>query len=772
MPVDKFLIAPMNSGLQTDLRPWQILDDSWAVLKNVYSFRGRIRKRFGSAYTGSGALNLKLSQLYSRLSIPLTGGLGVGTINAGAAAGNVPGVKFKVGQMFSIGTEIFTVYNPTAGNNPMYDVDLGTPPVAPATTKTFNLATGAYSFTGVNWPNGTQIYFYPAEPVMGLTIYENGPILQQPTYAFDTQFAYVYSGGFWSRSGAGSSLIFHGTDSDFFWVCNYLGATANITSMFVTNFFVNNPNGASAASDDPIWATQDGTTWSKYYPYFLPQGAAVGTKNFVQSARIIVQFKNRLLLLNTIENDNSGGGNTGNNKQYAQRCRFSAVTQPFATNAWYEPNQQDAAGAKGIGAGFIDAATEDQIVSAEFIKDRLIVYFENSTWEIVYTGNQIFPFIWQKINTELGSQSTFSSVPFDTSILTVGNVGIHSCTGANVQRIDEKIPNQIFQIKTANNGIKRVWGIRDYYTETVYWIYGANNTISTQYFPNQVLVYNYRNNSWAINDDTITALGYFEQQNANTWANTFQSWEQLNMTWASGTIQQNFRQVIAGNQQGYIFIISPDITRNASVLQISDMQQAGNIVTITITDHMLNRGDYITIENAQGVTVPDLIYSVNTVVDKNKITIFAPGFSGTYTGGGTSARVSQIEMNSKQWNPYLNQGQNFSISSIDFCVTRTSSGKITVDYSPSSSNVLMAQAGESNQTILGKATLSTAPYDIYPLEATQERLWHPVYLQVSGNFVQIKIYLSLSQITDPKIAFSDFQIEGIVLNLIRSGRLQ
>ena len=49
----------------------------------------------------------------------------------------------------------------------------------------------------------------------------------------------------------------------------------------------------------------------------------------------------------------------------------------------------------------IDAATQEAIVSAEFLKDRLIVYFERSTWELVYTGNQIYPFTWQKINTEL-----------------------------------------------------------------------------------------------------------------------------------------------------------------------------------------------------------------------------------------------------------------------------------------------------------------------------------------------------------------------------------
>ena len=43
--------------------------------------------------------------------------------------------------------------------------------------------------------------------------------------------------------------------------------------------------------------------------------------------------------------------------------------------------------------------TDEQIISCEFIKDRLIVFFERSTWELAYTGNEVLPFIWQKINT-------------------------------------------------------------------------------------------------------------------------------------------------------------------------------------------------------------------------------------------------------------------------------------------------------------------------------------------------------------------------------------
>ena len=97
----------------------------------------------------------------------------------------------------------------------------------------------------------------------------------------------------------------------------------------------------------------------------------------------------------------------------------------------------------------------------------------------MYTGNQVLPFIWQKINTELGAESTFSVVPFDKVILGVGNVGIHACNGANVERIDDKIPDEVFRIHNENEGVQRVYGIRDYDVEMVYWTFPSQEENST-----------------------------------------------------------------------------------------------------------------------------------------------------------------------------------------------------------------------------------------------------------------------------------------------------
>jgi hypothetical protein len=789
MAFDRFLIAPFNTGLQNDLKPWLIPDDAYTTLSNAYVFRGRVRKRFGGRLMSEGAPDAISQSLWSRFSFALTGGLGVGTVNAGAAVGNVPGNKFKIGQQFLIGTQVFTVT--TAGLNPM----LNSTGIGAAT---FNTATGAYTFAGLAAVNGTQIYWFPGEPVMALTNYESGFITNQPSYGFDTQFVYLFAAGRWVNSA--TTPTWHGTNIDFFWVTNWKGITNNITQLFATNFFINNPNGGGAATDDPIY-TFDGNTWTGYsyiptlalnpanvQPLTVTQ-AKTGTPNiitnYIQSARIILPFKNRLIMLNTIENGGQNatpltpGGYLGStNSAFTNRCRFSHNGSPFAKNAWLEPNQIYDPGTGnlfGDGGGFIDAPTDEQIISAEFIKDRLIVYFERSTWELAYTGNEVLPFVWQKINTELGSESTFSTVPFDKMVLTMGTTGVHACNGTNVERIDTKIPDQIFQIQNKNEGVERVVGIRDYFVEQVYWSFPSNSKSPLDAFPNQVLVYNYKNGSWALNDDCITSWGYFEQQSDVTWASTAPlTWAQYQSTWTSGVQQAQFRQIIAGNQEGFVFIADTTLPINAPVMSITDILNVGT-TQLTIIDHNLAAGDFIKITSATGVTTfNDTIVQVQSVPTKDIVDLGFQPFVGVYSGGGFVARASRIDIQTKWLNPYIDKAKNVYIAKIDFGIAKTESGSITIDYYPSSTSLSMIQAGQATGSITGDNVLETSPYVLYPLEAQQDLLWHTIYLQTQGESIQLRIFLSDSQMLDAtqNPVNSQFELQGMCLFTQPTGRLQ
>lgn len=744
---DRFYIGQVDGdGVNTSLRPYALPDNAFSEMLNAYVFRGRVRKRFGAQLMqGTTAQISGLEQIQSRLKI------NIGTTNgAGTLAGTAPGATWAIGQAFSCGNEFFTVYQ---ANGDMLKT-------GSATTYTYNTATGAYNIVGSN--ANTVVYFYPATPVMGIGTYEQPEVNDEEVIAFDTQFAYTFAANGWERLSAeatAGAATWTGSNSNFFWTTNWRGATDDDIYFFVSNY-----NTAATLTGSDRMRYYDGTQWNFFSPRF--DSTAPANESFVLSARIIVPFKDRLLLLNTVENT---GAAPGTNATYVNRCRFSWIGDPTAAQAFYD-NTYD-------GGDYIDAPTKEAIVTAQFLKDRLIVFFESSTWELVFNGNQIQPFSWQKINTELGAESTFSQVPFDKVVLGVGNVGIHQCSGYNVDRIDSKIPQTVFQIHNSNEGPQRVYGIRDYYTEMVYWSFPDATRSATFPFNNRVLTYNYKSDTWAFNEDSITCFGYFQTPSGATWGTGLTPWLTGTGAWGTATNLSGFRNVIAGNQEGYTFIINAELSANCPALQITNMTYvSGFTATLKVYNHNLSQNDYVKVVNCQGVTsLNDQIFKVDSVTDANTIVLntFGTTITGTYTGGGTLTRITTPEFKTKQFNFYADQGRNAYISKVDFLVERTIAGQCVVDFLISSSDYPMLLQSASTSSIVGSSVLETSPYALIPFEAQQARLWHPVYFLAEGEYVQFYFYFNDTQKKTVNIAEADFQLHAMIINSkMTSSRLQ
>lgn len=801
---DRFFIAPYDekSGLQTNYKPWLIPDEAFSELDNAYVFRGRVRKRFGSRWLGD-------SSLVSRLAID------VGTITGGAISGNVrtinadAGMPTSIGQSFSIGDIIFTVFNTASGPQQMLRSD------NVASTATYDLTTSDFNITGVALPDATHVFFYPGFPVMGLLTYEQATINDEFVIAFDTRYAYSYTTG-WDRlsvEATPGAAVWTGDNSEFFWNANWTGVNASDRVFFVTNFnipdgiryfFSNTWNffnyyfsiGSSIAMTDgsgnatgtvPGGSGSLGQTFVIGNTLFtvvvtsgalavssLTAAAPVGTGTFnittgaytfslatplsnifysdgkiINTALVIVPFKSRLLLFNTVEAGIA----------YPNRCRYSQVGSPLDPAAWF----QDIPGRGNA----IDASTTEAIVTVEFVKDRLIVFFERSTWELVYTGNQAYPFNWQQINTELGAESTFSIVPFDKVCIGVGNVGIHACNGANVERIDEKIPDTVFDIHNNDQGVFRVYGIRDFYVEMVYWTFPDSTASADFPYPRKVLVFNYKTGTWAFNDDSITCFGYFQPMTGITWNSETVTWDDT-VAWDSGALQSMFRQVVAGNQEGYTFICDADEPTNAAVLQITNVTLVSDLTTLTVIQHNLNNEDYIYIQGAvwsdSSNGLNNTIFQVINRIDSNTIQIgpVAP-FTGTYSGGGLISRVSQISITTKEYNFYAQKGRNTYVSKIDFMVDNTAASQIQVDFYVSTSETPLLEDSAGNGVLLGTGTLDMFAYPDIPREADAVRLWHPVYFQAEGEVVQLQLVMNDAQMKSTTIRESGFALHAMVI---------
>lgn len=461
--------------------------------------------------------------------------------------------------------------------------------------------------------------YYPSLPAMGIPNRELNDINAEQTVVFDTKYSYYFSNtlGYFDELPATTATTWSstvtGADRNFFWGANYWRTSDQNQYYWATNFNL-------GSTRDPI-RIYDGTDWHDFQPYL----DAAGTSKLEQ-CRMIIPYKGRLVVLNTWE-----GNTLALAVQYPQRARwsqngapFSSVpsgTIPVATEEWRSD-------VKGRG-GYVDAPTNQHIVSAKFVRDLLIVGFESSTYALRYTGNEILPFVWDRINTELGAESTFATVGFDKGVMSIGDKSINFCDGNNVERADESIPDEVFKLNNSfdpssdiNDGPKRVHGIRDFFERIVYWTFpSADNNAK---FPDRLLVFNYHNETWSIFTDSFTCFGQFQRFNDTTWASIKGTWQANNDPWVTAKLQSQFPDIVAGNQQGFVLQLNKEVD-NESSLQISAITGGSNAVSLTVQDHNLQARELIKVVDIIGTGALEMnnrIFIVSDVPDANSIVLY------------------------------------------------------------------------------------------------------------------------------------------------------
>ena len=645
-----------SGGLTQDRKPALLANEAYSELQNAYVFRERTKKRDGEVPMG----RLQRSVTVTTVTLNLNGGQSVNlktALSLESTASIVPGTISLTGSVDG------TLYRDPAANG-ILTATGGT-----GTGGTINYVTGLLTITagGGETVSGT-IQYYPTLPVMGILKRDVETFGIDSTVFFDTKYAYQYVNGFQELV---PGTTWTGTNTDFFWAANYQGATPNLRYFFETN----NNIDITAGLYDPI-RYYNNTTWTNLEPL-------VTATVTLWQALILIPYYGRLLALNTWEGP-TGSTFTGAVNFFA-RCRFSQIGDPTdQTNGW----RSDVFGR----GGFIDAPTNEAIVSAAFFRNTLIVFFEYSTWQLRYIGEYGLPFIWERISSDFGAVSTFSPIVFDQGVMAVSDRGIIQAAANGVSRLDDQIPEQVFSFEIQNSAPNFVHGARDFEKELVYWNYvDTSNASTNQSYPNTVLVFNYRKNTWAKFRDTITCFGTSQFQFGITWDSLTTFWES-NVSWDNVDDQQYVDYITAGSQHGFITIYQnpdaetpqPVTTLYAPTMAISAVTFSGSptgLTQVTIPSHNLANGEIIYIQNTLWTgTDPGLnniIYNV-TVVDANTITLAIWDFasqsynavnitsSAVYIGGGIVTLFPKMNIQGKDFNPFQGSGKQFKVSFIDF----------------------------------------------------------------------------------------------------------
>lgn len=755
-------IRKPETGLVQSRQEFILPDDAYPTLENAYVWRERIKRRQGLDLLG------RLRRFYNMVSIG-NSGASPWTFNIYATV--VPPIVPEANAQIQAGSVVIAIgaiiFNDT-GNGTLTSV-------TPGNSGVINYLTGDVTLThtaGAGVASTIIFGYFPGLPVMGLRSRELNSINVEQLIAFDTVYAYRFVGAGWQEFIPGTTWT--GNDSDFFWSTNYW--VDNVTPTPNKIFWVTNFSGTGG---DPIRYT-NGTAWVD----FAPQINAAG--DVLAQCLALLPFRGRLVAFNTLE-----GPNLVTSLPYTNRIRWAAIGNPFTTpsaiittvnpNAWRDD-------IRGQG-GFLDIPTSEDIIAVGFVRDNLVIYCERSTWQLRYTGRSIAPFQIEKVNSELGAESTFSAVQFDTSLVGIGDKGIVECDSYKSERIDIKIPDLVFEFKNVNNGTKRVHGIRDFQQRLAYWTYVYNpGDLPAARYPNRRLVYNYENDSWAIFTDSLTTLGTFQNPVARTWAASTFPWSMANFPWLD--IPEQFPSIVGGNQDGYVMYLSsnlePKVT-NDETLFISNI--TGNTTTptvITSPQHNLVTGQVIKILNIPSTdpfaSLNNQIFGVE-IIDENsfrlwiyssatgQFTIPRLDAPGTYTGAGEIAVRDGFSIISKKFN-FLEQGENIQMGFIDILMDNTEDGEITLnvylDYNDSTPINILPENINPETTL--PDSFFNAIVNTFPAGGIQSlKNWQRVFCPVRGNFITIQWTLSNEQLTTIAQE-SDVQIDAQVLWMRAAGK--
>ena len=588
-------------------------------------------------------------------------------------------------------------------------------------------------------------------------------------------------------------------------IAQYLTSRSDITKDCLR--FYDGPPVSSA--NPPVFLTDAG--WVNFCPPISQNAFSISDKPlgkyYLVGARMVVPFKDRLLFIGPVIQTSttspiylqdtvifSQNGTPYYTASYTNTPSATVDTPTSVTNVFNPilvPDNQTATSpayfedVSGFG-GFLSAGLSQSITTVSSNEDVLIMGFNNIQTRFVYTGNDLLPFNFFTINSELGSSSTFSAVNLDRGVITIGENGIVQSSQVDAQRIDLSIPDQIFEFNLLNNGFQRVCAQRDFINEWIYFTYPSN--LRSYAFPNQTLQYNYRDNSWAIFNECYTTYGTFRKQTGYTWATVgtvFPTWGVWNEPWSAGSSTLLQPQVIAGNQQGFV-VIRDEGTGESNSLSIQSISGS----TVTSPNHCLNNGDYIVLSGTIGSisSINGMIFSVDNTTTNDFDLVPAMGDtvpSGTYLGSGVIQRMYVPLIKTKEFPVSWGLSRKTRLGAQQYLFTTTANGQITLqiylsqnDDSPYNlpfDQIVPSSSG--NNSLVYSNVLYTCPEStnlgLTPANVNlnivtaknQIQTWHRMNTSLLGDTVQIGFTMNDAQMRDDDFnnQFTEIELHAFVL---------
>ncbi len=788
MNYQPYLIAGFATGFDREVQPWLLPNDAFTDLLDGFVYRGVLNKRDGyqgfaiglrstptesrmvhnvtPGYTVTGLINgvntvyaIQANAPIVPNSLTITGsnpvqvvtdngagalaGAGTGTVNyttgaialtftaapIAASTITVTYSNFALGNGGATYGPIILTHLPvrrgtvviTAGAQTATDNGLGGfTTVPPGGSGTINYTTGSVTITfnaivALNVLITITYDYHQGLPVMGIMNFYPADNVRQLIVA-DTTYINKYNAST-DRLDDITTTLYHGTRTDFWSWTNYAAKDSKPRLLF-----------ANGAVGDVI-QVYDGTNPVAPYVYTIDGGITS------LNARQIFSFKGRLILFQTIENGTL----------FPRRIRVSGFGQDVDDFRTSSP-----------GAGIIDIPDTTWFFGAAFNRDDIVFFTAAATWIMKFTGNDVKPFILQRIDQSRGSGAAFSAITYLNQTIAVSPRGLIGVDGYQVDRIDNNIPDYTFEnIDDEQTNFLECFSSFIDQDRDVYLLHPSKGTDKLSNIPagssDRILVINFEEDNFALYRLPMSCMGDFQVSQGLLWsdltpANGFPDWAAFAAkyaTWGDFPFSKGSPVPIGGGHKGEIWVLNADGSQD-NPLHIRNITFNGLLLTVTTDWNNYNIGDYIAfsgvggmvgVNNKQGAIKSQTDFYTFTVELEQVETI-----SGIYTENtGMASRTIPFEAVSKKLNPYINTDKKLKCGWMYFYVDVAKTELTNKDGTPMPAQLKVEILTNNREDTDFSTPTFTYLVDCSPINNEKGgKKWVKIWINQVGQFLQFK----------------------------------
>ena len=334
------------------------------------------------------------------------------------------------------------------------------------------------------------------------------------------------------------------------------------------------------------------------------------------------------------------------------------------------------------GSGLLECDTYELMKSALVLGDIMVMNFQRSSWTLKKTRDAFNPYFTQKIPSVLGTDAGFSAVTWNYEVKSLGKPAMITTDGRQSLRFDDKWPYFTADNMDQSN-FELTYGGFDRANEQFLFSYRSNTSDLSSVTQDEVLVYNYKENTFAYNTQRFSVFGQTDLGQDLIWNDIDETnnsaWARMDETeeiWNKIGIEATTQKTLAGDNLGFVYEINKDY--DDYFVAISGITQASSAV-VTVADSAFQVGDRVIFANVEGMTEINDVVGTVTAASITSITVNIDStFFTAYTTGGSVSKLIDFEAEMDPFNPYRQEGRKCYVSHVEFFIN-TNGGNCYVD---------------------------------------------------------------------------------------------